>query len=80
MYTRITVEPGKLSGMPCIRGLRISVATVVDMVASGMSWEEIASELPDLEPADIPEALHFAADAVRYRTLEIPMTHEAAHR
>lgn len=56
-FTRITVDPDKMSGVPCIRGLRIPVATVVEMVAEGMSEEEILEAYPDLEPEDVREAL-----------------------
>ena len=56
-FTRITIEPAKMSGVPCIRGLRISVATVVDMVADGMPHEEILRAYPDLQADDIREAL-----------------------
>ena len=48
-YDRITVEPDKMGGVPCIRGLRMPVATVVGMVAEGMTTEEILSDHPDLE-------------------------------
>lgn len=64
-YTRITVEPDKMGGVPCLRGLRIPVATVVGMVAEGMSTEQILEDYPDLEGEDIHEALLFAAEAVR---------------
>jgi uncharacterized protein (DUF433 family) len=70
-FTRITVEPDKMDGVPCIRGLRIPVATVVGMVADGMSEEEILKAYPDLEPDDIHEALHYAAEAVRERELPL---------
>jgi uncharacterized protein (DUF433 family) len=70
-FTRITVDPHQMGGAPCIRGLRIPVATVVAMVADGMSTEEIVENLPDLEAADIREALMFAAEAVRER--EMPL-------
>ena len=70
-YTRITVEPDKMAGQPCIRGLRIPVATVVAMVADGMSVAEIVDEMPDLEPEDVYEALRYAADAVRERELPL---------
>jgi uncharacterized protein (DUF433 family) len=59
-FTRITVDPDKMDGVPCIRGLRIPVATVVDMVADRMSDEEILEAFPDLEREDIREALLFA--------------------
>jgi uncharacterized protein (DUF433 family) len=62
-FQRITVDPEYLDGLPCIRGLRIPVATVVDMVASGMSEEDILRDFPDLEREDIREALRYAAAA-----------------
>jgi uncharacterized protein (DUF433 family) len=70
-FERITVEPDKMSGQPCIRGLRIPVATVVAMVADGMSPEQIVAELPDLEIEDVAEALRYAAEAVRERELPL---------
>ena len=56
-FERITLEAGKMGGQPCIRGLRIPVATVVAMVADGITTDEILIELPDLEPDDVAEAL-----------------------
>ncbi len=70
-FIRITVEANKMGGVPCIRGLRIPVATVVGMVADGMSEKEILKAFPDLEPEDIRQALQYAAEAVRER--EIPL-------
>lgn len=58
-FTRITVDPAQMGGLACIRGLRIPVATVVGMMADGMSPAEILEAYPDLEPEDIAEALHF---------------------
>ena len=66
VLTRITSQPDKRGGVPCIRGLRIPVATVVGMVAEGMSVEEILADYPDLEADDVREALLFAAQAVRF--------------
>ena len=66
-FTRITVKPDQMGGVPCIRGLRIPVATVIAMVAEGMSQEEILEAYPDLQPKDIQESLHFAAEAVQER-------------
>lgn len=71
-FTRITVDPAQMGGAPCIRGLRIPVATVVGMIADGMSEAEVIGAFPDLERADISEALRYAADAVRER--ELPLT------
>jgi uncharacterized protein (DUF433 family) len=71
-YTRITVDPGLMGGVPCIRSMRIPVATVVGMLADGMTETEILAAFPDLERDDIHEALRFAAEAVRER--ELPIT------
>ncbi len=60
-----------MGGVPIIRHLRIPVATVVDMVADGMTQAEILQAYPDLEAEDIKDALRFAAEAVRER--EIPL-------
>lgn len=68
---RITLEPGKRSGKPCIRGLRITVSDVLEYLASGMTEEEILTDLPDLEPEDIRAALAFAAARER-RLVSIP--------
>jgi uncharacterized protein (DUF433 family) len=70
-FNRITVNAHQMGGMPCIRGLRIPVATVVGMIADGMSEAEILSAYPDLEPDDIHEALRYAAEAVRERALPL---------
>ena len=60
-----------MDGLPCIRGLRIPVATVVGMVADGMADDEILKAYPDLEREDIREALSFAAEAARERELPL---------
>jgi len=70
-FTHITVNPRQMGGVPCIRGLRIPVATVVAMVANGMTETEILSAYPDLERDDLAEALRYAADAVRERELPL---------
>ena len=70
-FTRITVNPRQMGGMPCIRGLRIPVAAIVDTVAEGISVKEIIKLYPDLEPEDIQEALRYAAEAVRERELPL---------
>jgi uncharacterized protein (DUF433 family) len=61
-YTRITINPQQMDGVPCIRGLRIPVVTVVGMLAEGMTENETLQALPDLERADIREALHYGTD------------------
>ena len=70
-FHRITVNPNQMGGVPCLRGLRIPVATVVDMVADGMGFSEVLQAYPDLQKEDIEEALRYAAEAVRER--EIPL-------
>ena len=73
-YTRITVNPAQMGGIPCIRGLRIPVATIVGMVAENMSQQEILQAYPDLEPDDIRQALNYAAEAVREQVLPLTGT------
>jgi uncharacterized protein (DUF433 family) len=58
---RITVEPGKRSGQPCIRGLRITVWDVLGWLASGLTEEQILSDYPELEKADFPAVFDYAA-------------------
>lgn len=65
---RITIEPGKRSGKPCIRGLRITVYDVLDYLSSGMTVEEILTDFPYLEREDILAALAYAADRERKTT------------
>jgi uncharacterized protein (DUF433 family) len=74
MFERITTDPQVMGGLPCIRGLRIPVATVVATVADGMTTGEILSEHPDLTREDIHEALLYAAEAVRERELPLRQT------
>ena len=71
-FTRMTVDAKQMSGVPCIRGLRIPVATIVGMAADGMTATDILGAYPDLERDDIQEVLHDVADAVRER--ELPLT------
>jgi len=63
-FPRITTRSDQLGGAPCIRGLRIPVSVVLDMVASGLASDQILDLYPDLEKEDITEALHFAAEAL----------------
>jgi uncharacterized protein (DUF433 family) len=73
-FARITVDPSQMDGVPCIRGLRTPVATVVGMIADGMTEAEIVRAYPDLEPDDLREALRYAAEAVRERELPLVKT------
>lgn len=70
-FERICVDHRVMGGVPCIRGTRIPVATVVGMVAEGMSTAEIVTEFPQLDPEDIRTALQFAAAAVDQRELPL---------
>ncbi|MEX2139844.1 MAG: DUF433 domain-containing protein [Pirellulales bacterium] len=67
----ITIEPGKRSGKPCIRGMRITVSDVLGYLAAGMTKEEILDDFPELTEEDIRACLAFAADRER-RLLAIP--------
>lgn len=69
VHPRITIDQGKRSGQPCIRGLRITVADVLGWLAAGMSAEEILDDFPDLEPEDLRAALAYAADRERLTAL-----------
>lgn len=61
MFNRITFDNNILGGRACIRGMRIPISLIVNLVANGMSEKEILSEYPDLEPEDITQALKYAA-------------------
>lgn len=65
LHDRITIEPGKRGGKPCIREMRITVYDVLDYLASGMTVEEILADFPELEREDIHAVLAFAADRER---------------
>jgi uncharacterized protein (DUF433 family) len=71
MSDRVTINPAQMSGQPCIRGLRIPVATVVQMLAEGMTAELILGFYPDLQPEDISAALEFAAQTLHERELPL---------
>lgn len=70
-FGRITVDPDLMGGVPTIRGLRIPVATVISMVADGMSADEICADLPDLTRDDVTESLRYAAETVRERSIPL---------
>lgn len=70
-FERITIEPDKMGGLPCIRGLRVPVSTVVGMAAEGMTADEIIEAYPYLDRDDVREALEYAAEAVRERELPL---------
>lgn len=68
-FERITIHGDQMGGVPCIRGLRMPVATVVGLVAAGLTPAEIVREHPELEEEDVREALKYAAEALRERQL-----------
>ncbi len=70
-FKRITVDVNQMGGVPCIRNLRIPVATIIGMLAEGMTEKEILEAYPDLELEDIREALKFAAEALEERELPL---------
>ncbi|MBI2421631.1 MAG: DUF433 domain-containing protein [Candidatus Hydrogenedentes bacterium] len=72
-FTRITVNPKQMDGVPCIRGLRIPVSGIVAMLADNMAESEILAAYPDLDAEDIREALHYAAEALRERELPLAL-------
>jgi uncharacterized protein (DUF433 family) len=69
LLRRVTIEPGKCGGKPCIRGMRIRVGDVLDLLAAGLSSDQIVQELPDLEPDDVRAALAYAARRLNYSPL-----------
>ena len=73
-FSRTTIDAAHMDGVPCIRGLRIPIATVVGMLADGMGAGEILDAFPDLEPDDVTEALRYAAEAVREQGLPLAST------
>ena len=71
-FERITVNPNQMGGVPCIRGLRIPVATILRMLACGMAEQEILADYPDLQVEDVRECLRFAAASAMERELALP--------
>ena len=70
-YERITIDPAKMTGLPCIRDTRVTVSAVLGQLAAARSTEQILAGYPYLERADIPAALGFAAAAVQERELPL---------
>ena len=66
MSQRITFNPQQCGGKPCIRGMRIRVTDILDLLASGMSYEEVLKEFPDLEVEDIKASIKFAQKRVNH--------------
>ena len=70
-YPRITVNPKKMGGEPCVRNLRMPVATILAMMADGRTVDDILKEHPELEREDINEVLSFASEIIRFRELPL---------
>lgn len=66
---RITIEPDKCGGRPCVRGMRIRVSDVLDLLAVGLSKEQVVEELPDLEPEDVMACLKYASRRLSHPVL-----------
>ena len=71
-FDRITLDPNKCFGKPCIRGMRMPVASILSYLSSGMSVEEILTEWPELEVEDIYQALGYAALSMEERVVSLP--------
>ena len=69
LLRRITVNPAQCGGRPCVRGMRIRVTDVLDLLAQGLSTEQILAEMPDLEAEDIAGALQYAARKLNHPIL-----------
>ena len=77
-FNRITVDPGRMNGQPCIRNLRLTVRRVVELVALYPDRAELRREFPELEDEDIRQALAYAAAALDDRILELPIAYAPA--
>jgi uncharacterized protein (DUF433 family) len=75
MFDRVTFNPNIMGGRACLRGMRITVAHVVNMVANGMTAKEMLEEYPDLQPEDIQQALQYAAFMTRDETYPLSAAH-----
>jgi uncharacterized protein (DUF433 family) len=71
LLNRITVNPAVMTGLPCIRGLRIPVTTLLGLMAAGATPKEILAEYPDLEPDDLRACMSYAAWRTRERDIEL---------
>lgn len=74
LLSRITIDPKVCFGKPCIRGHRIWVSLILDLLASGMSSEEILSDYPGLDEADLRACIAYGAEMARERYVEVPLS------
>ena len=75
---RVTIDPARMNGQPCIRNMRLTVRRVVELVAIYPDREELRQEYPELEDEDIRQALLYAATYLDDRVIELPASHETA--
>lgn len=73
---RITINPQRMNGQPCIRNLRLTVRRVIELLATYPNWEELYQEFPELEEEDIQQALIFASTYLDDRIIELPDRYE----
>ena len=73
LLSRITIDPGKCFGKPCIRGHRIWVSLILDFLAGGATVEEILKDYPNLEEADIRACIAYGAEMARERYVDVPL-------
>ena len=78
VFDRITVDPGRMNGQPCLRNMRLTVRRVVELAAFYPNREELRREYPELEDEDIQQALLYAAAHLDDRVFELPLSHETA--
>jgi uncharacterized protein (DUF433 family) len=71
LFNRITVNPAVMTGLPCIRGLRIPVTTILGLMAAGAGRDEVLAEYPDLEPDDLRACMAYGAWRLRERDVEL---------
>jgi uncharacterized protein (DUF433 family) len=69
---RITVDPGQMGGLPCIRGMRVTVGSIIGQLAAGRTLDDVMADFPYIERDDIFAALEYAAEAVSERALPLP--------
>jgi len=77
-FDRITIDPARMNGQPCVRNMRLTVRRIVELAAFYPNREELREEYPELEDEDIQQALLFAAAYLDDRVVELPIIHETA--
>jgi uncharacterized protein (DUF433 family) len=78
IFPRITANPAQCGGRPCVRGMRIRVSDVLDLLETGMTFHQIVEEMPDLEEADIRACIAFAKQGVQHTVIAVSTTRGSA--